>query len=191
MIAPTAVEGLISEREGRKLAALAARVPEGQVIVEIGAARGLSTCWLAYGSHRGAGVPVWTFDPWDWDPGAADAFAENIAVTGADALIVAHRMRATDYDGPRPVVGLLFHDAGHSEEDIAADYAAWAPCFAGDAWFACHDFVGRSWNPETLAYEVTVPRVTHQNFFRRAILPGARWDQIEVVETLWVGHRVA
>lgn len=186
MTRPVGIYGLISEIEGEKLAELASLVPRDEVIVEVGSARGLSTCWLAHGSR---GAEIWSFDPWEEDPGGAAAFERNIEIVGAGELVRQFNMRGTDYDGPRPTVGMLFHDASHAERDILADFKFWLPSLASRSWFVCHDFVGKTWDPEVSDWRETVPRVTHEKFFERHILPRASWSDITLVDTLWSGRR--
>ena len=63
------IAGAVTLDEGRRLARLAGKVPTEQVIVELGSHGGSSTSWLALGSRKGHGAPVYAIDPWDHAPG--------------------------------------------------------------------------------------------------------------------------
>lgn len=151
--------GLIENPCRDTLVKLAAKVPAGQSIVELGSFMGRSTGHLALGSARGNDVPVHAFDPWEdgvipagyeaHAPSIADyvrsetraAFDAHMDRTGAGEYVTAHQSTATDgaqaYDGPP--VGLLFHDALHRKEDVRDDLRAWLPHMADQAVIVLHD----------------------------------------------------
>ena len=64
----TQVHGQIIPAEGLILAELAAEVPNSQVIVEIGAYKGKSSCYLAAGARAGLGALVYSVDLWENGP---------------------------------------------------------------------------------------------------------------------------
>jgi MMP 1-O-methyltransferase len=136
------IDGLISHREGERLAWLASQVTDG-VIVEIGSYTGLSACYLA----AGASVTVFCVDLWDlggqkheakYAPREVfDTFTERTA--GLD--VVAHRGAsvevAANWDQP---VGLLFIDGLHTYNGVRSDIDAWTPHLTPDARVAFHDY---------------------------------------------------
>ena len=152
--------GLIENGLRDFLIEAAAKVPAGLAIVELGSFKGRSTGHLALGSHRGAGVTVRAYDPWETAPplpegyiNAArtvaeynrsetrEAFLSHMIQTGANRYVKAHQMTAVDggksYDGEP--VGLLFHDALHDLSSVRDDLKAWLPHMADNALVVLHD----------------------------------------------------
>jgi hypothetical protein len=135
------------------LRALAAVVPEGQQIVECGAFCGRSTGWLLLGAQDGHGAHLTTVDPWGmrkdgYAPSSAEytdaypRFRDHMAAIGATPGVLTVKRGyaascAAKWSGAP--VGLLFHDAEHSADAVAADLAAWLPHLADDAVVALHD----------------------------------------------------
>lgn len=133
------LEGLVSEQVGLRLAELAADVPTDLAIVELGAYKGRSTCYLAAGAQAGEGAHVWSIDAWDL-PGNVSGrhgyarrdvrsiYDTQLAKVGVERQVTPLRARATQaarsWEDP---VGLLFIDASHLYEDVKADFEAWAP----------------------------------------------------------------
>lgn len=205
-----AMPGLVAPIEGRRLAELAAGVPAHQAIVEIGAHRGLSSCWLAAGSKAGHGARLTSIDPWPaagapeehysaepWgEVGALETWRRNIASVGADELATPLRSLAVDVAAAwSEPVGLLFHDAEHTFEAVAADFLAWLPFLVDGAWVAVHDYYGNvpdgqgGWRRA----------VMHQYAVEKVILPSGRWTDVEIIGSptgatlpnLWLGRRWA
>lgn len=149
------LEGYLWRREGARLAFLAARVPEGQCIVELGSNRGKSACFLAAGSKAGARVPVHCVDLWTdggqraeyghlgfADQRTKDTFDRQIAETRVKGMIVEHQgdTVTTGEQWTGPPVGLLHVDADHHYESVRADTLAWLPHLAPGAWICWHDY---------------------------------------------------
>jgi hypothetical protein len=147
-------QGLVERSACRILRRLAARVPADQAIVELGAFRGRSTGWLLAGAQRGHGAHVTTVDPWETRTGdyvgqvegtgvaAWEAFQAHMTRVGAtDAELTVIRGYAAEVAaGWRgPVVGLLWHDAGHGADEVATDLAAWVPHIAPAGVVVLHD----------------------------------------------------
>lgn len=154
--------GLTERAVCRALRRHAARVPAEQAIVELGAYRGRTTGWLALGSSEGHGASVWSVDPWDLRtdlPSYADeleagyatgtyasseTFADycaHLVACGAVGPVTPVRgfANVVGLEWTGPPVGLLFHDAEHSVEAVAADLSAWAPHVAPGGLVVLHD----------------------------------------------------
>lgn len=151
--------GLIENPARDVLVELAALVPADQAIVELGAFKGRSTGHLALGASRGHGARVHAFDPWEdgYMPDGyeslakahgeylhsetREAFEAHMVETGAGEYVTAHQATAVEgakaWEGPE--VGLLWHDALHRPEDVAADLRAWLPHMAAEAVIVLHD----------------------------------------------------
>lgn len=153
--------GLIENGLRDCLIDLASKVPAGQAVVELGSYRGRSTGHLALGVERGGkGVKVHAVDPWeqrtDYAPAyvatavtVADysksetrlAFEAHLQSSGAAAHVEVHQGLgvniAETWDGPP--VGLLFHDALHTEAEVFGDLKSWLPHMAEKAVVVLHD----------------------------------------------------
>ena len=147
------VHGQILPEEGLLLAELAAKVPSEQIIVEIGAYKGKSSCYLAAGAKAGGGALVYAVDLWDrapWpeyaDPEVCIAWAANVGNLGLVGRVVAVQadteVAAREIDGE---VGLLFVDSDHSYEGVCRDIGAWAPRVTPDGVMAFHDANTEHW----------------------------------------------
>lgn len=134
------LDGLVTDEVGMRLASLAYDVPPSRAIVELGAFKGKSACWMAEGARLGRHAHVWAIDPWDL-PGnpkgkhnysAEETYAHFHAqvdymdlgefITPIKAFSVD---AAAKWDGPK--IGLLFIDGSHTYADVKADYEAWSP----------------------------------------------------------------
>lgn len=155
-----ALDGWLAADEGDRLAALAAEVPAGQVIVELGSYRGKSACFLAAGSLAGNHVPVYCVDLWalggQWetdvarrsggplhhdDPAHHEAFRENTAPYRDVIVEIQGHTQKVGRGWDRGPVGLLFVDADHRHDATLADLIAWAPHVAPGGWVVCHDYL--------------------------------------------------
>lgn len=151
------LDGLITAAVGRALHDLAAAVPPGCGIVEVGSYRGMSTAFLAAAAQPG--VPVYAVDPWEFVPvrvwcGHCEQptraqFEAQLAAVGLLDRVTVRQGRSTvvaaAYDGPP--VGLLYIDGDHSAAALDADIAAWRPHLAGKAVVAVDDYAGTN-NPD-------------------------------------------
>lgn len=153
--------GLTERSACKRLATLASRVPKDQLIVELGAFRGRTTAWLAWGSEQGNGAPVLAVDPWDslvvpevdgylepqYDRGEYAAlgtfkdFQDHLLACGANRKVIIHKATAVEAAERKrpPNVALLFHDALHTADAVEADLAAWVPHLAPKATVVLHD----------------------------------------------------
>lgn len=148
-----ALTGLITPALGETLAALAARIPAEQAIVELGSYKGKSTCYLAAGASLGHGAHVYAFDAWDLpgnesgrfgfaEKSTKRAFREQVASMGFKEAITPTcqfgAVAAAQWEGPP--VGLLYIDADHRAKSVRADFNAWLPRLAPDAFVAFDDY---------------------------------------------------
>lgn len=147
-----ALEGLIPEAVGLRLAQLASEVPLQQCIVEIGSYKGRSTAYLASGARAGLEAPVFAIDPWDlpgnvggrfgFDQGATRAaFHAQLARAGIAPQVTPFRAFSRELAKwwQRPI-GLLYIDGSHLERDVRADWEAWRPHLAHPAVVAFDDY---------------------------------------------------
>jgi len=148
------LEGYLWRREGARLAYLAERVPNGQVIVELGSNRGKSSCFLATGSKAGNRVRVFCHDLWDLggqgeaqhlgfdDPNILRIFDRQITEARVRSLVVQRKgdsvASGRSWNGAS--IGLLFIDGDHRQEAARADFDAWIPHIAPNAWVCFHDY---------------------------------------------------
>jgi predicted O-methyltransferase YrrM len=139
-----AVEGWLSDEQGRALFEAAAKTSGRGAIVEIGSWKGRSTTWLASGA-RLAGRRVYAVDPHRGsreDPGAAtlDEFVGNLARNAladvVDPLIMSSEEAAAHIAGP---VELLFIDGDHAYEAVRRDAELWLPRLTDGGLVMFHD----------------------------------------------------
>lgn len=141
---PEDLSGLIDADQGEVLRDLAAAVPPGRAIVEIGSFRGKSTAFLADGTRRG-GSHVWAVDPWDLPgnpygkhgfsaPEVREAFERQLRACRLWSRVTPVRAFSTEAaaNWSGPPVGLLYIDGDHAESAVRADVAAWSPHLADD-----------------------------------------------------------
>lgn len=150
--------GGVTRKEGIRLARLASRVPDGQVIVELGTHNGASACWLALGVHHaGRRTPVYCVDLWDTVPPGPrkeqhaeravwDMFQARVAFMASAGYIDPadiHPVRGDSVETGRswdgPPVGLLHVDALHTLDAVRGDLDAWIPHLAPGAVVVLHD----------------------------------------------------
>lgn len=152
---PDQVPGLISEDIGNKLSWLAALVPSDQIIVEIGAFKGRSTCYLATGSAHGNDARVISIDPWDdpdntsgpkakgpiyIDPANKQQQRAHLIACGVDHLVTSIQGYSWDVDLPTEPVGLLWVDGAHDQESVQRDIDRWTPLVASGGYIAFDDY---------------------------------------------------
>lgn len=148
-----ALEGLIPEAVGLRLADLAATVPGDQAIVEIGSYKGKSTCYLAAGALAGHAPPVFAVDPWDTagnpggrfgfdQPSTFDAFQRQVTLMGYHLAVTPVKGFSRDVATrwSRRPIGLLYIDGSHTEQDVRADLSVWSPFLAAGAIVAFDDY---------------------------------------------------
>jgi hypothetical protein len=160
---PAAIPGHTKPQAGRRLRALAARVPGDQAIVEIGVFKGRSAAYLGAGASEGGGAHVYAVDPWDlpgerypfnWKeerpsrhaftkPETRETAEAAIRDAGLSDRVTLVQMFSADagalYGGPP--VGLLHVDGDHRLDAVRADWAAWRPHLVPGATVCFDDHV--------------------------------------------------
>lgn len=173
-----ALEGLIPEAVGLRLASLASSVPADRCIVEIGSYKGKSTCYLAAGARAGLGAPVFAIDPWELpgnitgrfhfaDRETREAFTAQVARAGLTAQVTPFRAFA-DLLAPfwlRPI-GLLYIDGSHAEGDVWNDWSLWSPHLAPGGIVAFDDYR----TPRNPGVAAIVDRLRYER-------TGMRWEE--------------
>lgn len=123
---------------------LAADLPPGAHVVELGSYLGASTCFLAAGLAAGGGS-ITAIDMWKNETmpdGLRDTFEEfqrNIATVRNRVRIVRKHTQDITAEDLRPPIHFGFIDADHSYEATKSDAALLAPHIAPDGTLAFHD----------------------------------------------------
>lgn len=178
-----AVEGWLSDAQGRALYAAARAVAGRGAIVEIGSWKGRSTIWLAAGA-KVAGQRVFAIDPHTHskeDPHARTLaeFQENLRRAGLADVVEPLVMTSTDaaaiLKGP---VELLFVDGDHSYEGAARDAFIWLPRVVDGGTVMFHDVA-------TAAY--SGPR----RVFRGRVCLSSRFESIRRVGSMTAARKTA
>jgi predicted O-methyltransferase YrrM len=146
------VPGFLGESEARLLGTMAACVPRGGVIVEIGSFKGKSTVMLAkVAAHYGVG-PVVAIDPHNFNNVELEAhrtspeassfneFLHNVSTAGVGELIEVHRAFSIEVaaEWNRPV-SFLWIDGDHSYRGAKADFEGFVRHLLPGGVVAFHD----------------------------------------------------
>lgn len=152
---PDEVPGLISTEIGNRLTELASLVPADQIIIELGAYKGRSTCFLAEGSRRGNGAHVVSIDPWDTpgntpgpkrkgpiyiDPANKTEQRAHLAACGLDHLVTSIQDYSHSVPLPAQPVGLLWIDGAHDYASVTGDIDRWSPLVVSGGFVAFDDY---------------------------------------------------
>jgi predicted O-methyltransferase YrrM len=147
MNAPQDVDGLITKESGELLQKLAGTVPVGQVIVEIGAFLGRSTCYLASGAKPE--VPVISIDPHGMpgsERGRGGRFAgEKVRaryLKNIEGYAAVRPVRALSRNAPVPTepIGLLWIDGAHDFASVQGDVERFASLVAPGGHIVIDDY---------------------------------------------------
>jgi predicted O-methyltransferase YrrM len=178
-----AIEGWLSDAQGRALFDAAASSTGAGVIVEIGSWKGRSTTWLAAGA-RLAGQRVYAVDPHRGsreDPGAdtLNEFLGNLARNGladvVEPLVMSSEEAAASMTRP---IEVLFIDGDHSYQGVRRDAELWLPRLMDGGKVLFHDVA-------TAAY--SGPR----RIVRRMVCHNPRFDGVARVGSMIVARRTA
>lgn len=168
-----ALDGLISQDEGRALMRLAAET-EGGPVVEIGSYLGKSTCYMAT-----AGALVWAIDLWDLrlptekldkarnknkyavnfeSTRAHQRFLEQLKAAGVEERVQWIKAPAGEVAKAwmLPIAG-LFIDGAHSFGSVKLDYESWAKWVKPGGWIAFHDATKEKGGPKRVIEEIAKP----------------------------------
>lgn len=148
--------GLISDEEGMRLYELAATVPSDLLIVEIGAFKGKSSCYLGAGAQGGLGAKVVSIDPWDLpgningkhnfnQPEVLETWKAQVALCGLENQVTP--LRTFSYSAARnwtQKIGMLFIDGGHTYNEVKNDYQAFIRWLVPGGILVFDDYEGRN-----------------------------------------------
>lgn len=145
--------GWLHPAQGFALSELARLGGGDGAVVELGSFMGLSTCWLAEGVRLGERGPVYAVDTFKGSVEHA-TYPEIQSYGTTYPKFEANLRRVGLWKHVKPIVSdsvkagkawshgpirLLFIDAGHSYEEVTADFEAWAPHLEPGAAVAIHD----------------------------------------------------
>lgn len=143
-----ALDGHLTQKEGRRLAELAKLVRAEHAIVEVGSFKGKSACFLGIGSKLGNAAPVYAVDLWELhsDPKYAspDVFrrwCEQIDGMKLKDFVTPIRSESSEFSPlfSHPI-GLLFIDGDHSYDAVARDFSSWSSKVVEGGVVAFHDY---------------------------------------------------
>jgi predicted O-methyltransferase YrrM len=146
------IPGFLGESEARLLGTVAACVPRGGAIVEIGSFKGKSTVMLAKAAAHYCAGPVVAIDPHTFTTVELEAqrtgpeatsyteFLANLDAAGVRELVEVHRAYSTDVapDWTRPI-RFLWIDGDHSYAGAKADFDGFARHVIPGGVIAFHD----------------------------------------------------
>lgn len=143
--------GHLSLNEAKLLFHMAAQVPVGGTVVEIGSFQGRSTVCLGFGAKM-AGAFVWSIDPhYDYQVTQEThygmenhaALLKNLIDFGlADVVrVVALNSHFISW-GDNPRIDVLFIDGSHEYEDVKLDFMLWSPWMQPNGKIIVHDSSG-------------------------------------------------
>lgn len=152
------LDGLITADVGEYLYMLASKTLADQHIVEIGAWKGKSTCYLAAGRRDGNGGRVFSVDPWSTDVQEWSRYHQSATLEQWQAQVDAAGFTATATPLPgRSVdvadrwaggpIGFLYIDGDHARAAVLTDWEAWRPHLSKTAVVVFDDY-GVSHNPD-------------------------------------------
>lgn len=188
------LEGWLRPEQARRLWELAAAVPEGGTIVEIGSYQGKSTVILAAAARPG--VTVYAIDPhagndrgpgeWDGDPadGQSDheIFMENLEANGVRDRVTHVREFSQDAHSAVPgAIDLLYVDGAHGYAPASSDITGWGDRVRVGGSMAIHDVYTSFFVSLAVARHLWVSSTWHylgrersMAFYRRTAVPGSQ-----------------
>ena len=182
-------KGGVSDAELMHLAWLAAQVPAGGVIVEIGSHRGKSTCALGCGLRAAGNVTGKIFAIDLWTKGIGKTFShyssmqtwrifnEQVTALGLGNVVQTRMMSSAEAAAKRAKpIDLLFIDASHKYKDVKQDYDLWHKFVPAGGWIAFHDFGTRFKGVDQTVAE--------------AVASGL-WEEGKVHDRIWSARRKA
>lgn len=162
----------VKDTDARRLAWLAAQIPAGGVIVEIGSFWGRSAGYMASAMPEGA--TLFCVDRW---PNMADMnkFRKNIARIWLSERVAPLRGDSVEvsqtWDKP---IDLLYIDGNHTYAGVRNDFHSYAPFVKHGGLIAFHDYGAKSW-----------PGVKH--FVDETVT--IDFDKLGVHQLIWSGRK--
>ncbi len=158
-----AVEGFLSDDEGKLLYELGRRARDG-VIVEIGTYRGKSTVALALGARVGGHAPVYAIDPLipftgllggQQGPQDKALLFKNLLLAGVtEDVWLLQTTSAQAAKGWTAPIALLWIDGDHAYEGVRTDVDCWAPFVIPGGTVAFDDTLLEDWGPRKVVGEL-------------------------------------
>lgn len=150
-------------------------VPDGSVILEIGAFKGYSTCALAL-ACLGTTKQVYTIDTFtgnlyntNLQDGASyyGEFQANLIACGVQEIVHVLIGRSDEYYSYfKESLGLLFIDGGHEMKTVQADLNAFLPRLKPGGLLLMHDVYANDFSYEYPTwFQVTLPLTNCQNIY--------------------------
>ncbi|MFH1046613.1 MAG: class I SAM-dependent methyltransferase [Candidatus Omnitrophota bacterium] len=141
------IAGHFGPNEGRLLYKLVRSLPSGAVLVEIGAFKGKSTCFIAAGIGKNKEMHFYTIDTWYNDAmpqGRGDIYDEFLANI-AEYKDRIEPIRGYSYEvvvnwPPERQIDFLWIDADHSYEGCRQDIEDWLPFVKKGGLVLFHDY---------------------------------------------------
>ncbi|MFH5805572.1 class I SAM-dependent methyltransferase [Alienimonas sp. DA493] len=180
------IDGWLTDAEALGLFDLAAGLPKGAAVVEIGCWKGKSTFCLASGLRSGK---VFSIDPFDasGEDGSAEIygstrgdaplkeqFERNLSEFFTDGRVTALPGLSSEFVGRFERIDLLFIDGDHSVPGCRFDFESFSPAVNDGGFVAFHDYdparpdLGPTWVVENL------------------VLGNDRWRPALRADSLWV-----
>lgn len=181
-----ALDGRLSDREGRRLAELAAAVSVEHAIVDLGSSKGKGACYLGLGSQHGSHAAVYAIDDWKLCPwnecSSQDTFAkwrDQVSQLNLDEIVIPLRCESSAMSklfGAR--IGLLLIGEDRSFESVERDFRSWEPHVVPGGVIAFHDY-------DHLQHGAGV-----RKFVDSFVASCPAWCDGEVVDSLYITRRV-
>ncbi|MBU3911739.1 MAG: class I SAM-dependent methyltransferase [Candidatus Omnitrophica bacterium] len=141
------LEGHFGLNEGHLVFNIAKSLKDNSVIVEIGAFKGKSTCFIAEGL-RAKNCNFYTIDTWFNDGGVAegrqDVFSDFLKNIGPykDKIVplrgFSYEVRKTWQEDRK--IDFLWIDGNHSYKDVTQDIKDWLPLVKKNGFVCFHDY---------------------------------------------------
>ena len=151
---------------------LAAKVPDGGTIVEIGVFKGRSLCSIAP-ACKARGIRMYAVDPWIGCEPFMQLFQNHIQHFGVADIVTILRAEshiAAQSFAPASV-DMVFVDGPHDYQQVKRDIQAWVPKIKPGGYIAGHDYC-----PEWPGVGVAVVECFGERSFRMRVTEEARCD---------------
>lgn len=191
----TGVPGWETPAEQELLVRLSADVPQGGLIVEIGAEYGMSASLFAYSAHSSVEIISLDLFPGELlNQHRANLTAAGLAQRTRPVQIDSHHSNVSDVwfrafqrePVSLPEIDLLFIDGDHSYAGCKADITIWTPHVRAGGRVAFHDTACESnLLPHAQHYEVS------QAIYDWLAMESAHWRLIAMVDSIMVFERLS
>lgn len=179
--------GILAD-EVRHLAWLAAQVPEGGNIVEVGSNRGKAICVMGTSCMEAGNITANLFAIDLWTKGVGKTFSHyatqetwemfntQVAEMGLTNMITPIMMDSLKAASRRSKpIHLLFIDANHKYDHVVKDYEAWSVFVPSGGYIAFHDYGGRFEGVTRTVDEI--------------VFPSGLWEDPHQYKSVWSARR--